>query len=87
VMGLRAQDIAEIETLLAGCDSGSDAVAAMRAGFPDLSVTRCDASDVDEEPFRSFDPFDVHLLDTRDHCVQITDDPEQATGIVLATRR
>ncbi|GAB4358777.1 MAG: hypothetical protein Kow0026_19920 [Oricola sp.] len=85
-MAVRDEDMAEIETVLAECDSGSGAVAAMRARLPHLSCTRCDASDVDEEPFRSFGRFDVHLLDARDHCVRITGDPQQATGIVLATR-
>jgi hypothetical protein len=49
-------------------------------------LTRCDASDVAETPFRAYPGFDVHLLDAADHCVQITTDPARATGIVLAKR-
>jgi hypothetical protein len=42
---------------------------------------------VTETPFRSFSRFDIHLLDSADHCVQITVDPACATGIVLAARK
>lgn len=62
-------------------------VAAFRAEFPGVALTRCDAGDVQgEAPFRSFPQFDLYLLDTRDHCVHLTDDPTQATGVVVAQR-
>ncbi|WP_375161825.1 hypothetical protein [Bradyrhizobium sp. RDT46] len=47
---------------------------------------RCDASDVTETPYRSCGAFDLHLLDSADHCAQITNDPARATGIVLVSR-
>jgi hypothetical protein len=84
-MALAAGELAEIEQVLAS-DMAPQAVLGLRQKFPHLAWIRCDASDVTEEPYRSFREFDLHLLDSADHCAQITDDPARATGIVLAKR-
>ncbi|CAN5375404.1 hypothetical protein BH10PSE10_BH10PSE10_02250 [soil metagenome] len=77
----------EIDQVLSSPDADARVLATLRGRFPHLSWTRCDASDVTETPFRSYSRFDVHLLDSADHCVQITMDPANATGIVLADRK
>ena len=85
-MALAADELSEIDRMLSDPANAAGVVAALRGRFPHLSWTRCDASDVTEEPFRSYPGFDLHLLDRTDHCVQITPDPARATGIVLADR-
>jgi len=85
-MALGADELLEIEQALSAPDADARIVAQLRSRFPYLSWTRCDASDVTEEPFRTYSRFDVHLVDRTDHCVQITADPARATGIVLADR-
>ena len=85
-MALAAEELAEIEKVLARPDAASLAYAALRQKFPHLAWIRCDASDVTEPPFRSFGDFDLHLLDKADHCVRITADPARAGGLVLARR-
>jgi hypothetical protein len=85
-MALAAGELAEIEQVLAAPDGTSQAYLELRQKFPHLAWIRCDASDVTETPYRSFAGFDLHLLDSADHCAQITDDPARATGIVLAKR-
>lgn len=85
-MALAIVDLAEIEQMLAASDAAPQAHIELRRKFPHLVWIRCDASDVTEAPFRSFREFDLHLLDSADHCAQITDDPARATGIVLAKR-
>jgi hypothetical protein len=85
-MALGADELLEIEQALSAPGADARVVAQLRSRFPNLSWTRCDASDVTEEPFRSYSRFDVHLVDRTDHCVQITADPARATGIVLADR-
>lgn len=85
-MALGPDVLMEIEAVLSS-DADAGVVATLRSRFPHLSWTRCDASDVTEPPFRSFSRFDIHLLDSADHCVQITMDPACATGIVLADRK
>jgi hypothetical protein len=85
-MSLAAEELAEIEKVLARPDAASLAYVALRQQFPHLAWIRCDASDVTETPFRSFEDFDLHLLDKTDHCARITADPARAGGIVLARR-
>ncbi len=83
-MALDPNELMEIDQVLSA--AGADVFAELRGRFPHLSWTRCDASDVTEEPFRSYSRFELHLVDRTDHCVQITADPARATGIVLAKR-
>lgn len=85
-MALAAIELAEIEQVLASSDAAPRTYIELRQRFPHLAWVRCDASDVTETPYRSFGAFDLHLLDSADHCTQITDDPARATGIVLARR-
>lgn len=85
-MALAAADLAEIERMLAASEASAQIFADLRKKFPHLACIRCDASDATETPFRSFAGFDLHLLDSADHCAAITDDPARATGIVLAKR-
>ncbi len=84
-VALNAKDLAGIEQTLANVGDGSP-FAELRRLFPKLFVTQCDASDVIESPFVSNACYDLHLVDSADHCVQITADPERATGIVVARR-
>ncbi|MFS8035743.1 hypothetical protein ACI7BZ_02065 [Xanthobacter sp. AM11] len=85
-MALSDTDLSEIEQLLTGEDASVPVFAELRRRFPALSWTQCDASDVTEAPFRTYSRFDVHLLDTADHCAHITSDPQRATGVILAKR-
>jgi hypothetical protein len=86
-MAVNAQELEEFSRILSAADAETQAFAALRGRFPHLAWTCCDAADVDEAPLRTFSAFDLHLLDTRDHCPRITADPAQATGVVLAKRR
>ena len=85
-MALAEQELNEIEQVLNRPDASGLAYAELRQRFPHLALTRCDASDVTEEPFRSYPAFDLHLLDASDHCAQVTEDPAKATGLILAKR-
>ncbi|HTV33440.1 MAG TPA: hypothetical protein VME69_10135 [Methylocella sp.] len=85
-MPISASDLAEIDAVLSSGETGAQPFAALRQKFPHLAWTRCDASDVTEAPFRVYPQYDIHLLDSHDHCAHITTDPEHATGIILAKR-
>lgn len=85
-MAVSAEELNEIDRVLSEPSPDVNVVAELRRRFPHLSWTRCDASDVSEAPFRSHARFDVHLLDSADHCARITADPARATGVVLAQR-
>ncbi|CCD97285.1 hypothetical protein [Bradyrhizobium sp. ORS 375] len=85
-MALAEQELNEIAQVLEQPDAGSTAFGELRRRFPKLVLTRCDASDVTEAPFRSYAAFDLHLLDASEHCAGVTDDPAKATGLILAKR-
>lgn len=84
-MAVAAEDLTEIEKLLAG-NGGGNPLSALRQRFPDLFWMQCDASDMTETPFLSAAGFDIHLLDRAGHCVAVTTDPTCAGGIIVATR-
>lgn len=85
-MALAVEELVEIERLLDASVRGDNPVPTLRLRFPQLSWTRCSASDMTETPYRTCARFEIHLLDRSDHCVQVTRDPARATGIVLADR-
>ena len=85
-MALNDEDLGVIGEMIAAAPADGQVFSALRQRFPQLSWTRCDASDVVEEPFRTVGNYALHLMDAADHCVQITTDPARATGIVLAKR-
>ncbi|MEJ2409865.1 MAG: hypothetical protein P8Y58_08190 [Novosphingobium sp.] len=88
-MALEAEAIARIDALVAAiggrADAGSVAYALQRL-VPGFALRQCDASDVLEDPFRTAGACDIHLLDTSHHCIRVTDDPAEATGLLLAAK-
>lgn len=61
------------------------AVTSLRGKWPNIHFTYCSDDDVlGPKPIREFDSFNVYLVDGRDHCLQFTSNPENATGLVLA---
>lgn len=87
-MALQEHDVEDLDALFAAAVSSPELVAEVRNRFPGFSVTRCDPSDIGVEPaFRSYPKFDLHLVDGRDHCWQLTADPACATGIVLVMKK
>jgi hypothetical protein len=86
-MCISAETINEIELTLKQFDKlTSNPLPILNACFPNLSFVRMSASDLDETPFRSLQHFNLYLLDGREHCVQLTDDPNLATGMVVAQK-
>lgn len=85
-MSISEADLAAIEALLAPAGAAPGAAAALRQRLPHLSLTRCDASDMTDAPFRVFPDYELHLVSAADHCVQVTADPASATGLILARR-
>jgi hypothetical protein len=77
----------QIDGLLADGRGDHETLAALRAAARGLSASRCDWQDLkDETPFRSYPACELYLVDGRDHCWRITDDPACATGVVVAQK-
>lgn len=88
-MSLIEQDLATIDSVLSAPPDEGDPgalLAELRRRLPGLVCMGCDASDVLEEPYRSYARVDLHLVDTRNHCTEMTLDPQRASGILLALR-
>jgi hypothetical protein len=87
-MTLTADDLAGIDVLLAAPDAADAVLPELRRRFPNLSMTRCDASDVDaEQPFREYPRCSLYLVDGSYHCWQLTSDPARATGLVVVEHK
>lgn len=86
-MAVSTDELIEIGKMLSAPDVDMHVIAELRRRFPHLTWTRCDATDVTEAPFRAYSQYDLHLLDSSEHCAQLTTDPVRATGIVLAKRK
>ena len=86
-MAISVDQLGAIDDLLASAAADNVTVTALRQAAPGIYATRCDASDVqDEKPFRSYARCNLFLLDGRDHCVRITNDPGVATGLIVAPK-
>ena len=88
-MSLIEQDLAEIDAvLLASPDGGSmtTIIAEIRRRLPGMVCMQCDASDVLEDPWRSYADIDLHLIDASSHCTLMPTDPQRASGVLLARR-
>jgi hypothetical protein len=86
-MALGPAELAEIDALLNTQAGPASVVAGLRKCFPALTVTQCDASDVDlEAPYRTSSRFLLFLVDKADHCWRLTSDPTRATGLVVVAK-
>jgi hypothetical protein len=64
-------------------------LSALRESFRDLHFTYCMDEDIGEgigaaAPVLVAPGFKIYLVDGRSHCLQLTADPQSATGLVLA---
>jgi hypothetical protein len=84
-MTLVPEQLTELDAALTSAAADSQTLAAIRQLAPGLMVTRCDAIDMREEtPFRVYERLSLYLVDGRDHCWKITQDPAFATGVAIA---
>ena len=83
-MAIKAEELQDIETMLT--DADASIFATLRQKYPHLAWSRCDASDVLEEPYRSFKAFDMHLFDVSNHCPVVVKNPADASGMILAAK-
>ena len=86
-MSLDSRYLQAIDAALETAAADHATLTALRLASPGIAITRCDAADVqDETPFRQYANCALYLIDGRDHCWKITQDPTCATGLVLAPK-
>jgi hypothetical protein len=82
---MNADTLAAIARAVGEAAGGAPSLAELRSRFPGVAFARVDAADVrGEEPAARAGAFALHLMDTRAHCLSLTQDPACATGVVLA---
>jgi hypothetical protein len=87
-MALAADTLAQVQSLLEASGTTSERIASLRQAFPGVSLTCCDASDMDTETaVLEIDRYQVYLIDTSEHCVRITTQVQAATGLIVAEKR
>lgn len=87
-MALSQEQLDQVGALLQGADPGENPLPGLRAAFPDLVFSRCDASDMSgETAVARAGSYDLFLVDNSEHCWRITADPESAGGVVIAAYR
>lgn len=61
-------------------------VAQLRLAFPGVHFTCCmdDDVSVNAKPYAERPGFNVYLVNSSDHCSCLTNDPDLASGVVLA---
>ncbi len=85
---LTGENLAKIEAMLGAPEADPSVLNDFRAQFPGISLTRCDASDVEgEKPYKEFSRFTLYLVSAMNHCVTMTHDPNEATGIIVVPNR
>lgn len=60
-------------------------VSTLRAEYPGVHFTYCMEDDIpNQEPVLEGEGFNLYLVDGREHCLCLTNNYENATGIVIA---
>lgn len=82
---IAADQIDRVMRLMEGKVLDETLVIGLRTTFPDLHFTYCMDDDVTAaEPVREGEGFNLYLVDGSNHCFCFTQDPDKATGLVLA---
>lgn len=60
-------------------------VSALRGEYPGIHFTYCMDDDIpSEQPVLEGESFNIYLVDGREHCLCLTNNYENATGVVIA---
>lgn len=75
----------EIAGKIAQLGINENVLATLRQAYPGIHFTYCMDDDIpNNEPVLTHDDFNLYLVDGREHCLCLTNNPEVATGIVVA---
>jgi hypothetical protein len=86
-MTLSTEQLHGVESLLLSSVADHNPLPHIRAQWPGVTVTRCDADDMrGEQPYRRSGAYDLFLVDTSNHCWRVVNDLQQASGLVIAAR-
>jgi hypothetical protein len=73
-------------TLVSLGELNESALVTLKNSWPDLRFTLCNDDDMPARlpPALKREKFNLYLVNGSEHCVSLTDDPQQAIGVVVA---
>ena len=79
------ETLAQIAGKITAAGVDENILALLRSEYPELHFTYCSDDDLpNNEPVMEQENFNLYLVDGRDHCMCLTRDFENATGVVVA---
>ncbi|MFZ3035990.1 MAG: hypothetical protein WA112_01740 [Rugosibacter sp.] len=86
-MSLSAQQVEIAVSVLSAIEPGENPLPVLRQELEGVSVSRCDAEDMNGEiPYRRLPAFDMFLVDAASHCWRLVADPMEASGVIVSAR-
>ncbi|HEY6095521.1 MAG TPA: hypothetical protein VIU93_11275 [Gallionellaceae bacterium] len=64
---------------------GEPLVAELRRKFPEVTFVRCPQEDMEGQPYLAGDGYQLYLINRSAVCIAVTDSPDQADGVVIAS--
>ncbi len=84
-MAITETQLGSIETSISALlASGAALVPELRSQFPEFTFVRCTQGDMDAAPYRCGEGYQLYLINRKSLCINLTDSPAQADGVVVA---
>lgn len=82
---IEASTLEEITVALGDREIDETVVGDLRQRWPNIHFTCCSEDDIHSgKAVTETDRYSLYLVDSSDHCLALTSDPERATGLVVA---
>ncbi|MCK9608700.1 MAG: DUF6129 family protein [Methylomonas sp.] len=82
---ISSEQVQRIASVLRSQALNEAVVSALRSEYPGIHFTYCMEDDLpNNEPVLEGESFNIYLVDGREHCLCLTNNYENATGIVIA---
>ena len=67
--------------------ANESALSVLKQDFPNLHFTLCSDDDIiNGKPIQKYPLFNIYLVNTSQHCAVLTNDADNASGVVIAWR-
>lgn len=82
---ISSEQVQRIASVLRTQALNETVVSALRSEYPGIHFTYCMEDDIpNNEPVLEGESFNIYLVDGREHCLCLTNNYDNATGIVIA---
>lgn len=82
---ISSEQVQRIASAIRAQTLNESVVSALRGEYPGIHFTYCMDDDLpNNEPVLAGESFNIYLVDGREHCLCLTNNYENATGIVIA---